>query len=215
MPSSRATSVPYVVNAVKQLKPESVLDVGVGFGKYGHLFREYTDIVASEAEPARYEKSNWRCRVDGIEGHAAYLTPMHEYLYDTVHVGLAQDVLPTLEDRTYDLVWIGDVIEHFTPEDGRQVIAEAARVAKKAVLMATPSRFVAQEDACDNELERHRSCWTKQDFKQAAGHLGRVLVKDLPGRKRMAAVLVDPTVALRIAPQGRPWSQRLGLTKAA
>ena len=40
MPSSRASTIPYVVYAIKQIKPESLLDVGVGFGKWGYLFRE-------------------------------------------------------------------------------------------------------------------------------------------------------------------------------
>ena len=47
MPSSRPNTIPTVIHIVKQLRPSSILDVGVGFGKWGHLFREYTDIVAA------------------------------------------------------------------------------------------------------------------------------------------------------------------------
>ena len=54
MPSSRPNTIPTVINLLRQLKPQSILDVGVGFGKWGHLFREYTDILEAEHEPARY-----------------------------------------------------------------------------------------------------------------------------------------------------------------
>ncbi len=39
MPSSRPNIIPIVIHLIRQLKPRSILDVGVGFGKWGHLFR--------------------------------------------------------------------------------------------------------------------------------------------------------------------------------
>ncbi|MCI0745080.1 MAG: hypothetical protein L0Y58_06715, partial [Verrucomicrobia subdivision 3 bacterium] len=82
MPSSRPNTIPTVIHVVRQLKPASILDVGVGFGKWGHLFREYTDILEAEHDPKRYQRRNWRVRIDGIEAHKAYLTPMHRFLYN-------------------------------------------------------------------------------------------------------------------------------------
>src|SRR6266576_1439871 len=87
MPSSRPNIIPTVIHLVRQLRPRSILDVGVGFGKWGHLFREYTDILEAEHDPARYQRENWQVRIEGIEGHAAYLTPMHQYRYDRIHAG--------------------------------------------------------------------------------------------------------------------------------
>src|SRR5215510_5091009 len=110
MPSSRPNAIPTVVHLLRQLRPNSILDVGIGFGKWGHLFREYTDILEAEHEPARYQREHWRVRIDGIEGYAAYLTPMHQYLYTAIHVGDARSVLPRLDP--YDLIFLGDVLEH-------------------------------------------------------------------------------------------------------
>ena len=87
MPSSRVNHVPAIIGLIRQLQPASILDVGVGFGKWGHLFREYTDIVAAEHEPRRYEREHWQVRIDGLEGHAPYITPMHRYLYNEIHLG--------------------------------------------------------------------------------------------------------------------------------
>src|SRR5947207_12741295 len=100
MPSSRPNTIPTVIHLVRQLKPKSILDVGVGFGKWGHLFREYTDINESENDPARYQRRKWRVRIDGIEGYAAYLTPMHRYLYNHLHIGNASALLPKLPQRS-------------------------------------------------------------------------------------------------------------------
>ena len=82
MPSSRANTIPTVIHLLRQLEPGSILDVGVGFGKWGHLFREYTDILKAEHDPSRYQRANWKVRIDGIEGHAEYLTEMHRFLYN-------------------------------------------------------------------------------------------------------------------------------------
>ena len=66
MPSSRANTIPTVIHLVRQLEPRSILDIGVGFGKWGHLFREYTDILQAEHDPPRYQRANWQVRIDGI-----------------------------------------------------------------------------------------------------------------------------------------------------
>src|ERR1043166_5420096 len=109
MPSSRPNIIPTVVHLLRQLKPRSILDVGVGFGKWGHLFREYTDILESERDPTRYERANWKVQIDGIEGFAAYITEMHRYIYNEIHIGNAVDLLPKL--GCYDLIFMGDIIE--------------------------------------------------------------------------------------------------------
>ena len=80
-----------MIHLLRQLKPNSILDVGVGFGKIGgHLFREYTDILESESDPERYDRKNWKVRIDGIEGFAAYITEMHRFIYNEIHLGNAR-----------------------------------------------------------------------------------------------------------------------------
>ncbi|MEM9585946.1 MAG: hypothetical protein AAGA03_01590 [Planctomycetota bacterium] len=199
MPSSRPVAIPYVVDIVRQVTPNSILDVGVGFGKYGHLFREYTDIVASERQPERYERTHWQCRIDGVEVFQNYLTPMHEYLYDHVYIGEANGVVTQIPDATYDMVWMGDVIEHFDKQVGIQVIQQAKRIAKKVVVLATPNRFVPQDALVENEHERHLSYWTKKDFEA----LGSCRVADLADDVRIAVMAIDgqplPAISIRHA----------------
>jgi hypothetical protein len=187
MPSSRPHIIPLVIQLLRQLKPESILDVGVGFGKWGHLFREYTDVLAAEHEPARYHRKHWRVRIDGIEGHAAYLTPMHRFLYNRIHVGDAARILPRLPE--YDLIFLGDIIEHFAKDAGTALLHEAWQRARQAVIVSTPKFETCQEALCGNELERHRSLWRPKDFLRTPG----AWVKTVDG-ETLLAVLPKPGV---------------------
>jgi len=162
VPSSRCDHIPTVINFVRQLQPHSILDIGVGFGKWGHLFREYTDIVQSELDPSRYRRENWQTRIEGIEGFAPYITPLHEYLYDEIHIGDVCSVLPRL--GRYDVIFAGDVIEHLEKAAGIDLVKECLRHADRGVIFSTPAVYVDQPVVCDNELEIHKSRWTADDF---------------------------------------------------
>ena len=200
MPSSRPNTIPTVIHLVRQLKPKSILDVGVGFGKWGHLFREYTDINEAENDPARYQRKNWRVRIDGIEGYAAYLTPMHRYLYNHLHVGNAGALLSKLP--RYDLVFLGDVIEHLEKEAGVRLLRHAFKKANKAVVVTTPKFETGQADLCGNELERHRSLWSAADF----APFGRAIVKIID-RATLLAVLLKPGIAAPVCAPPKPLTQ--------
>jgi hypothetical protein len=193
MPSSRPNTIPTVIHLVRQLKPKSILDVGVGFGKWGHLFREYTDINEAEKDPARYQRKNWRVRIDGIEGHAAYLTPMHRFLYNHIHVGDACALVRNLP--RYDMIFMGDVIEHLEKRAGLKLLRDVVKNANKAVVVSTPKYETGQADLCGNELERHRSLWSAKDFSQ----FERATVKTIDRATLLAVILKPgiPTIACR------------------
>lgn len=167
MPTSRPNHIPLVLGVVQQLAPASVLDVGVGFGKWGHLFREYFDIGLG-----RYDRSNWEMRLEGIEGHEPYLTPMHEYLYDALHVGDMREIVPTL--GTFEVIFLGDVIEHVTKDDGVRLLEACLERATKAVVVTTPASYLEQDAVLGNELERHRAHWSRRDFESLGPTVSRV-----------------------------------------
>ncbi len=120
MPTSRYKHLPAILDVVINLHPQSILDVGAGFGKWGQLFREYTDIAAVEEEPQRYDKACWQVRIDAIEGFPDYLTPAHHYLYNNVYVGDMCSLIPELD--CYDIIFLGDVIEHVDHEHGETLL---------------------------------------------------------------------------------------------
>jgi len=194
---------------VRQLKPESILDVGVGFGKWGHLFREYTDIIMSEENPKRYSRENWLVRIDGIEGFESYITPMHRYLYNEIFIG---DMCERIRDvPTYDVVFLGDVIEHVEQDAGRQLLEQCLLHANKAVIVTTPAKETHQNAKCANELEIHRSLWSEPDFHAFGRCITRIVENDI----LVAALLKDGVrrpvcesfVAVPSGPIHRLWRQ--------
>ena len=155
MPSSTHVHISKMVDWIVRLQPTSVLDIGVGFGKWGFLAREYTDINAHH-----YKREDWKVRIEGVEAFPEYATPTYHYVYDQVHYGDLRTVLPNL--GTFDLVIIGDVIEHFDKEVGLDLLQQL-REKSRYILLSSPTVFFTQE-LFENEFEQHRSLWTVEDF---------------------------------------------------
>lgn len=155
-PTSQYHQLNEIVELIVFTKPESVLDVGIGFGKYGFLAREYLD----EWKTGRYNVRTHR--IDGIEIYDGYLTPLHHAIYDHVFTGDASTVVPNLEAR-YDLALLIDVIEHFGHEEDRALL-DACLAKCRNVIVSTPKDIGHQGEMCGNPHEEHRSQWTREDF---------------------------------------------------
>lgn len=161
MPTSHLRQLSAIVEAIDIINPQSVLDVGVGFGKYGVLTREYLELRDGRS---RYD--DWQRRIDGVEIFPGYLTPLHRFVYDEVFVGDALDVLPALATH-YDLVLLVDVLEHFTKSAGGRVL-EYALERGRNVIVSTPRAFIEQGAAFDNPSEEHLSLWTRRELAAVA-----------------------------------------------
>jgi len=163
MPSSHLLQINEIVQLIFLSKPESVLDVGVGFGKYGVLAREYLELWDGRG---RYNE--WKRRIDGIEVFKEYLTPLHDYVYDNIYTGNALDVIPGL-DVTYDLILLIDVLEHFTHDEGLKLL-EVCQKKSRNFLVSTPKDIGAQEGAFNNPYEAHKFQWQRWHFEEFEKH---------------------------------------------
>lgn len=163
------TSVPYcqpvIANIARQIRPASVLDVGVGFGKYGFLFREFTDIWDA-TDLVTLQKEHWRTRIDGIEATRAYLTPVHDFIYDRVYVGNATEVIDRL--GCYDIIMMGDCLEHFEKSDGEALVTKLYERANHSVILTFPELCSERRHVRGNPYEDHASRWSKKDFRSFA-----------------------------------------------
>ena len=121
MPSSDPTTIPKVLQIVSLLSPSSILDVGAGNGRYGFLFREVLDYNYGRLQPP------YRVRIDGVEVENEYLSPIHEHVYDNVYT---ENWLNVELDSRYDLIFMGDVLEHFK---------EWQRALMKATIVVAPN----------------------------------------------------------------------------
>jgi len=156
MPSSRFDLIPLVLNIVTGQHPESILDIGIGYGKYGALFREYLDIW-DVSKP--YEER--KVKLYGVEAFKRYDNPIWQ-VYDKIYTQDVLTLLPLLSELgKFDLLFMGDVIEHLTKEEGKKILAE---IEYDKLIVITPRIVSDQDNVYDNPYEVHKSSWTIDDF---------------------------------------------------
>jgi len=157
MPTSYYTQLNEIMELILLTEPKSILDIGVGFGKYVLLSREYLEYWGK----TDLEYNNWKVKIYGIEAFKEYLTPVHDFIYDEIYVGDAIDILPNLEGN-YDLILLIDILEHFHHEEWRKLLKECLKRGKN-IIISTPKDIEFQRSSV-NPYENHRCRLRKKDF---------------------------------------------------
>lgn len=161
MPSSHHKQINEIVAIISRLKPKKFIDIGVGFGKYGFLVREYADVNCRPGnEEFIYE--NKRCIIHGIEGFPKYIGELQNNIYDKIFIGDAIKQVDLIDDD-YDLIFLIDIFEHFSKIDGEKLLEKLEKKGKN-ILISTPKNMQEQDDVFGNEFEIHRYNWRKRDF---------------------------------------------------
>ena len=155
MPSSRYQVIPLVLDLVTAIQPKSILDVGIGYGKYGVLFREYLDVWKTD-KPFQERV----VKIDGVEAFKEYENPIWK-VYDNILIGDITNYILELSQRKYDLLFMGDVIEHFEKEEAKRLLGQ---LNYEHIIIVTPFQVLSQKAVYDNSFEVHKSEWRHQDF---------------------------------------------------
>jgi 2-polyprenyl-3-methyl-5-hydroxy-6-metoxy-1,4-benzoquinol methylase len=146
MPMSNYHIIPEVISRLITLQPTSILDIGTGWGTFGFLSREYSDIRWN-----RFKKEEWKVRIDGIEICEKYITDVHKLVYNNIYIGNCCNILKTLQQ--YEMILFIDVIEHMPHEVGLAMIEEIKKHCMHAII-TTPLAFKRQ--VVDyNKYEKH------------------------------------------------------------
>ena len=159
MPTSHLYQLNEIVELIVLTNPTSVLDIGVGFGKYGFLAREFLEIWSDWENYL-----NWKRRIDGIEIFEKYLTPVHKFIYDNIYIGNAIDILPNLNIK-YDLILLIDVLEHFEYDEGIKLL-KLCNQRGRNIIISTPINIGKKGEAFGNPYEVHKFQWTSRHFKK-------------------------------------------------
>lgn len=129
----------YVRDLAKRHNWRTVLDVGAGAGYYGHLLAPTAlHMVAIDV---------WQPAVDHLQESGVY------------HQAFNQSALPWLDGCLrhaiyYDVVILGDVLEHMEPAEAGLAFELARRVSRH-VLVSFPRVPFPQDALYGNEHERH------------------------------------------------------------
>lgn len=167
MPSSTHSHLSFALDHIRGMKAWRVLDVGVGFGKWGFLCREYLECFPGHPFP-----EDWEVGIYGVEAFKEYTERFQwlHLLYDEIFVGPMQDVLPELE-KPYDLVIAGDVLEHVTKAEGLEVLKHLWRLSRRRLILSLPigNRWLHNSIVCGNEFEAHRGAWEEGEAERVIG----------------------------------------------
>lgn len=126
---------------------ESLLDVGCGFDSpVSRLLHRPKRMVGVDGFAPVVEES----RTKGI--------------HDEYHEASLLDIRGVFEPASFDVVLASDVIEHFSEEDGLELLEQMESVAKKKVVVYTPNGFLAQGEEYGNPMQKHLSGWTVEQM---------------------------------------------------
>ena len=158
MASSRYEAVPVLVEKMREIKPKTVLDIGVGFGKVGLLIREYL-----EAWEDRVTPEEWDIEIIGVEGFKAY------------HKGSVQNIVYNgiMYIDVMDLYWASgifnlitciDMLEHLEKEDALPLIQKMKEHGQHVLLSIPTGPGWLRHPYGKNPLEAHVSEWECQEL---------------------------------------------------
>ncbi len=156
MPTSHPGTLSCINMICQGIRPESVIDIGVGHGKSGVILREMLDIAAR-----RYKRQDWTANIYGIEAFEEYHNPLWDYAYDEVLVCDAIEGMQRLPKVDLSLA-IG-IWEHFD-RDYAERLLELCLNKSRFVVICTPVDPAEQGHVLGNPHEEHVSRWTPQDF---------------------------------------------------
>lgn len=196
MPVSFYQVIPRILDLVIEENPISILDVGIGFGKYGMLLREVLDLPYE-----RYEKEHWQIEIDGIEIYEGFKNPIFDYVYNRIYYNDIRKILPEIKD--YDVILLIDVLQNFSKEEGLQLLQILLQSTNKALIISTPLYPASQPFYLDNPYEEHKSRWSIIDFTDfdfsyeeiKIGNNGAQLIKIYPQKKTEVIYVVDEYVS--------------------
>jgi hypothetical protein len=152
-------------------KPQSVLDVGMGDGFYGFLFRRYLDADEKD-QRFLYTRNKWRCHIEGIDIFPKYRTVIHDYIYDRLVFGCDClnyfKAVPDGNGHKFDCIFIGDTIEHIEKVSAIEMLFNAVNHLndKGFILISTPiDKIQWNKSPNENPKEAHVSMWIPDDFR--------------------------------------------------
>ncbi len=160
MPSSTHHLLNHMIAEIIKTNPSSMLDIGVGYGKYGFLAREFL-----ESHEDRVFPEQWKLKIEGIEIFKPYVDKFIwlNQIYDKIYIGDAYNIINKL--GKYDIIILGDVIEHMKKQKGEKLLRKCIRKSKKCCLLSIPlGNWLHNKVVANNPYEEHKAIWRAKEL---------------------------------------------------
>lgn len=144
MPGSLDEGKDLSLEWIKKVSPKTILDIGVGWGTYARLIKNNgIDVI-----------------IDGIEVWEPYIGIYQLNLwYNRIYNVDARQ----WDDFEYDLVIMGDVLEHMTKEEAIAIWDKVSKNSKAAII-SIPIIHYPQGEYMGNPYEEHvKDDWTTDE----------------------------------------------------
>jgi len=157
MPTSHMLQLNEIAYLTYIINPTTLLDIGIGTGKYGMLAKEFVE---------QWDE-NRRLAVVGVEAFRDYVRTYHYSFYDKIIFGDVINNLTNnlLTDIKYDLTYLIDVFEHFSL-DRAICLLDALLKISDVIIISTPKDIGDQIDT-KNPFENHVTQWNPKLLKQS------------------------------------------------
>lgn len=143
MPRSIVEGKAWISHEIARLRPMTLLDIGPGIGTYSDLLREVTP------------GASWSC----VEVFRPYVQMFDlASKYDIVHCA---DIRHFSWPTAYDVVILGDILEHLTLADAR-IVWSTARANARYVALSIPIVEYPQGAQYGNDHEVHLQVWSHE-----------------------------------------------------
>ncbi len=176
MATSNWQNIGYCIDAMMKINPSSILDVGAGFGRWGMLAREFCELWRE-----RHFPSQWALRVDAVEAFADNISEYHHLFYNNIYVEDAAEFVSDEVCQRYDLIILGDVLEHLERKAGKDLLERCIANAKYVMVNIPLGPEWEQGEVYGNKFERHQAVWQPGDFQRPELRHHR-LFRDYVGR---------------------------------
>lgn len=187
MGTSNWQNVSFCVDLIRRINPRSILDVGIGFGRWGIISREFLDVWNG-----RVDKNSWNIQIEGIEAFPANIENYHKEFYSKIWEEDARDFFKSCSTN-YDLVIFGDVLEHFYKDEGYKLLDTALHLAEHVMINIPIGENWEQGCLYGNEYEEHKSEWEVEDFNRYL-IVRKKVFKDFIGRDFVTVLLSSKSI---------------------
>ena len=164
-----------ILEIIRKVNPIKILDVNVGFGRWGILCRE---LLERDNNGKVRRPDLWNIKIDGVENiDTNYLHNYHDIFYDNIYRQNIHGFLKT-HVSLYDLTIFSNILECTPKEIAIDMINNAMEISRFILIYVKLGNH-SDNFTADNEV---MSIWDEQDFLKYF-IINKIILNDRQGNK--------------------------------